>query len=75
MEDKMSDDLYWNLADFSACGLATLLAFGRLETTADSLPAFAGWGSCKSCGCQGYIQGGVGYQNCKACGHHFSQHK
>lgn len=38
-------------------------------------PIFAGWGACRSCGCSGYIQGGAGYQNCKSCGHHFSQHK
>jgi hypothetical protein len=36
---------------------------------------FMGWGACKSCGCTGYVQGGAGYQNCKACSHHFSQHK
>jgi len=36
---------------------------------------FAAWGACRSCACTGYIQGGPGYQNCKNCLHHFSQHK
>lgn len=36
-------------------------------------PIFGGWGSCRSCGCSGYIKSGDG--NTCRCGHHFSQHR
>ncbi len=54
---------------------AELPPAGLFEDPQERDPIFAGWGACRSCDCSGYIQGGPGYQNCKSCGHHFSQHK
>jgi len=54
---------------------AALSPKGMIGDPQEHNPIFAGWGACKSCGCSGYIQGGAGYQSCKTCGHHFSQHR
>ena len=34
-----------------------------------------GWGSCKSCGCSGFIDQGPGNNSCGNCKHHFTQHR
>ena len=35
----------------------------------------AGWGSCKSCNCSGFVDAGPGKSSCASCKHHYSQHR
>jgi len=34
----------------------------------------AGYGSCRACGCKGYISKHDGSHECKTCNHHFDRH-
>jgi hypothetical protein len=34
----------------------------------------AGYGSCRACGCKGYISKHNGSHECKICGHHYDRH-
>jgi rRNA maturation endonuclease Nob1 len=42
--------------------------------TLNEIP-LAGYGSCRACGCKGYISKHNGSHECKICGHHYDRHK
>ena len=43
------------------------------ETGSDARPVFAGTGPCKSCSCQGFVEGRSEYV-CE-CGHKYDRHR
>lgn len=46
----------------------------RIDDTQDQDIIVAGYGSCRSCGCTGYIRDNSGSARCE-CKHSFSQHR
>jgi len=44
-----------------------------LEQIVQETP-LGGYGSCRACGCKGYISKHNGTHECKICGHHYDRH-
>jgi len=62
-----------NEATPSLVSMFTGSMVNSVSAVLDREEVVAGWGSCKSCDCSGYVSSGDG-KTCN-CGHHFSRHR
>jgi len=54
-------------------GNISVLAPKQIKVKEDNIPK-AGYGSCRACGCKGYISKHNGSHECKTCNHHYDRH-